>query len=149
MNRIKELRKINKMTQEDLAQKLNVKRSAISKYENNTVPLTDTLIINLTDIFKVSSDYLLGITEFPISSLNINSNSITNKKKKHLINNYDKLNDNGKNKLLDYSEDLIASNKYNDLILSTVAARSKDNNEPIKQEYIRDLSKIPPDDTDL
>lgn len=145
MNRIKELRKKNNMTQEDLAQKLNVKRSAISKYENETVPLTDSLILNLTSLFKVSSDYLLKIIDTPTPL------KVQNKKEQHLLNNYQKLNNTGKNKLIDYSDDLVALNKYNNnLILSTVAARSKNNNEPIKQEYIRDLSKIEPaDDIDL
>lgn len=60
MNRIKLLRERDNMTQEKLGSLLNVKKAAISKYENNIVPLTDDTISKLCDIFNVSSDYLLG-----------------------------------------------------------------------------------------
>ena len=63
MNRIKELRKQRGMTQDDLAEKLYVKRSVISKYENGSVPLTDNLILRLTNIFATSADYLLRKTD--------------------------------------------------------------------------------------
>ena len=59
MNRIKQLRKANGMTQDDLAKKLHLKRSVVSKYETGAVPLTDRLIVQLSDLFDVSSDYLL------------------------------------------------------------------------------------------
>lgn len=65
MNRIKQLRKSINMTQDELAQKLHLKRSVISKYENGLIPLTDLLIVQLSDIFNVSSDYLLGKSDDP------------------------------------------------------------------------------------
>ena len=63
MNRIKTLRERDNMTQEKLGKLLNVQKAAISKYENNVVPLTDETISKLCDIFHVSSDYLLGKTD--------------------------------------------------------------------------------------
>lgn len=60
MNRLKDLRKSQNMTQDDLAKILNVNRSVISKYESGSVPLTSDAIIVLTDFFEISSDYLLG-----------------------------------------------------------------------------------------
>ena len=63
MNRIKTLRERDNMTQEKLGKLLNVQKAAISKYENNIVPLTDETISKLCDIFHVSSDYLLGKTD--------------------------------------------------------------------------------------
>ena len=44
---------------------LNVNRSAISKYENGTIPLNDDVIMKLAEHFKVSTDYLLGRNEDP------------------------------------------------------------------------------------
>ena len=65
MNRIKELRKAQKINQESLASILNVSRATISKYETRFIPLTDETISLLTDYFNVSSDYLLGRTDDP------------------------------------------------------------------------------------
>lgn len=60
MNRIRELREKKKMKQSDLGRLLNVKDAAISKYETGKVPLTADTIIKLSEIFHVSTDYLLG-----------------------------------------------------------------------------------------
>ncbi|MCL2563094.1 MAG: helix-turn-helix domain-containing protein [Oscillospiraceae bacterium] len=62
INRIKELRISRGWTQDELAERLNVKRAAISKYENGKIPLTAETIGQLTEIFDVSSDYILGFT---------------------------------------------------------------------------------------
>lgn len=57
-----QLRKENGLTQEDLAEKLNTTRQAISKWENNQgYPETEKLLM-IGDIFKVSMDYLLKDT---------------------------------------------------------------------------------------
>lgn len=66
-NRICELREEKKMTQTKLGNLLNVTPAAISKYENNKVALTDTTIIQLTEIFEVTSDYLLGLSQSKVS----------------------------------------------------------------------------------
>lgn len=53
------LRKANNLTQEELAEQLNVSRQSVSKWESEqTVPDVDKLIA-LSEIFKVSTDYLL------------------------------------------------------------------------------------------
>lgn len=68
MNRIKELRKERGWKQEQLGEMLNVKRSAVSKYETGCVPLTDSTISLLCEIFGVSADYIIGRTEKRISN---------------------------------------------------------------------------------
>ena len=68
MNRLKQLRKEKNMSQEELAKKLHLKRSAISKYETGTISLSDSLIMELTELFDVSSDYLLCKTDIPNSA---------------------------------------------------------------------------------
>lgn len=61
-NRIKELRKKLKLTQEQLANKLNTSRSNIANYENNqNNPSLDTLF-RLSDILNCSVDYLAGFS---------------------------------------------------------------------------------------
>lgn len=58
--KIHKLRKENNMTQEDLAEKLNVSRQTISKWENGvTFPDIDN-ILQLCKVFNISSDSLLN-----------------------------------------------------------------------------------------
>ena len=61
--RIRTLRKKNNLTQAQLAERLGVTKSVISAYENDLrLPSYDTLIA-ISRIFKVSTDYLLGVEQ--------------------------------------------------------------------------------------
>ena len=57
---IKELRKENNMTQEDLAEKMGITRGAIGLYEREDRKFNYETLNKLIDIFDVSADYLLG-----------------------------------------------------------------------------------------
>lgn len=58
--RLKELRKIEKLTQNDVAKMLNSSATCYNYYENgNREPSIDTLC-KLADIYHVSLDYLVG-----------------------------------------------------------------------------------------
>jgi len=58
--RLRELRKENKMSQEDLGKLLGVTKVSISGYETGTrVPSLDVLQ-GMLDVFGVSADFLLG-----------------------------------------------------------------------------------------
>ena len=60
-NRLKTLRVQNDLTQAQLAQRLGLTKSVISAYENGLrMPSYDVLII-IARIFKVTTDYLLGV----------------------------------------------------------------------------------------
>lgn len=63
MNRLKLLREKQNMKQSELGKLLNVKDAAISKYESGKVPLTADTLIELSKIFHVSIDYILGISD--------------------------------------------------------------------------------------
>ncbi|HJA94089.1 MAG TPA: helix-turn-helix transcriptional regulator [Candidatus Eisenbergiella merdipullorum] len=58
-DRIKQLRTDAKMTQPELAAKLEVTRSAIATYENNTRQPSFHVLVRIAEIFHVSTDYLL------------------------------------------------------------------------------------------
>lgn len=60
MNRIKELRKAKKITQGDIARVLKVQQSTISHWENEKTEIDKATLLNLSDFFGVSVDYLLG-----------------------------------------------------------------------------------------
>ena len=58
--KLSKLRKENGISQEELAEKLNISRQAISKWENNeSLPDTENLIA-IAKLFNVSIDFLVG-----------------------------------------------------------------------------------------
>lgn len=63
--RLKEIRKENKLTQENLANKLNVARSIISKYEKGEFLIATHTLYTLCKYFNISADYLLGKIDSP------------------------------------------------------------------------------------
>lgn len=83
MNKIRELREENNWTQDELGQRLNVKRAAISKYESEKIPLTGETLRQLSEIFNVSTDYILGISNTRLSNF-ISIEKCTTKEKKSL-----------------------------------------------------------------
>lgn len=58
--RLKELRKENKMSQNDLGKLLGVSKVSISGYEKGTRIPSLEILNGILDIFGVSADYLLG-----------------------------------------------------------------------------------------
>lgn len=57
---LKKQRKDKGLTQEELAKLLNISRGAYAQYETGkNIPPTET-ILKLADIYKCSTDYLLG-----------------------------------------------------------------------------------------
>lgn len=58
-DKIKKLRKDNNMTQEDLAEKLNVSRQTISKWETNIVIPDADNIVSICKLFNITTDELL------------------------------------------------------------------------------------------
>jgi transcriptional regulator with XRE-family HTH domain len=89
-NRIKELRKEKELTQGELARIIHLTRSSIAGYESGSkIPTIDT-IIDLSNYFNVTTDYLLGVSNLRHynSPSELNQNFI-----KQFENNYNKLDD--------------------------------------------------------
>lgn len=59
-DKIIKLRKIKGWSQEELGEKLNVSRQAISRWESNTAQPDATNILKISKLFGVTSDYLLN-----------------------------------------------------------------------------------------
>lgn len=71
-NNLKTLRLQNGLTQAQVAQKLGVTKSVISAYETGLRLPSYDILINISKIFRVSTDYLLGlenIRELDLSGL--------------------------------------------------------------------------------
>ena len=62
-NRIRELREKRGMNQEALARFIGVSQQTISKVERNTDALGVDLLIEISDFFSVTTDYLLGLSD--------------------------------------------------------------------------------------
>lgn len=60
-NTLKTLRIKENLTQAQLAVKIGLTKSVISAYENSIRMPSYDVLIRLSEIFKVSTDYLLGI----------------------------------------------------------------------------------------
>ena len=62
--KIKQLRKFSGMTQEQLAEKLNISRQALSKWENGTSMPDVESVVRISMLFQISLEELL-IKEVP------------------------------------------------------------------------------------
>ena len=58
--RIKQLRTDRGMSQVDLAAKLGVSKQSVSNWENDNIQPSIEMLLKLSHIFSVSTDYLLG-----------------------------------------------------------------------------------------
>ena len=57
MNRVKELRKEHKITQEKLAASLGISRSAVAMYETGKCDLSNEILIACASFFEKSAQY--------------------------------------------------------------------------------------------
>ena len=71
MNRIKFLRENLKLSQEELAEKLNLSKGIISLYEQEKRKPSLEILIKLSEIFNVSIDYIIGRTDLKNESIPI------------------------------------------------------------------------------
>jgi len=61
--RLRIVRKENKLTQEELAKKVNTTKGTISNYENGHSTPSNEMLALLADALNTSTDYLLGRTD--------------------------------------------------------------------------------------
>lgn len=61
--RLKSARNRLKLTQEVLANKVNTTKATISNYENGHSTPSNEMLVLLSDVLEISTDYLLGKTD--------------------------------------------------------------------------------------
>ena len=59
-----ELRKLNHLTQRQMAERLGIAQPSYIRYENGKAEPTLANLVKIADIFDVSVDYLLGRKEY-------------------------------------------------------------------------------------
>lgn len=62
--RLRELRLEKGYTQQQIAEKLNIRQQSYIRYEYATGEPSLETLVKLAKIFEVSTDYLLGISEY-------------------------------------------------------------------------------------
>ncbi len=65
MKRLRELREARHMSQQRLAIELNVTQAAVSKYEMGLSEPDIAMLKNISELFNVSVDYLIGNSDIP------------------------------------------------------------------------------------
>ena len=61
--RIRDLREDNDLTQQQVADYLNIRQNTYSQYETGNRQIPIEVLIALASLYKTSTDYLLGITD--------------------------------------------------------------------------------------
>jgi transcriptional regulator with XRE-family HTH domain len=72
--RLREARRHLGYTQDDLAKKVNTQKTTISNYETGYSTPSNEMLIDLAKALKVSTDYLLGLSNSQNTNLNQESN---------------------------------------------------------------------------
>lgn len=67
MKNLKKLREERKLTQQNMADMLQIQRPTYSRYENGEREPDFETVLKMSDVLEVSVDYLLGRTDSPIS----------------------------------------------------------------------------------
>ena len=64
--RIRDLREDHDYTQQYVAEKLHIKQNTDSQYETGHRQIPLEILIRLADLYKTSTDYILGRTDNPV-----------------------------------------------------------------------------------
>lgn len=99
---IVDLRKDRNYTQKELAGLLNISAGCLSKYENGTTQPPLEMLIQISDVLNVSTDYLLGRNNFEFDYNKLNTSYIKSINGFTLLNEMLKLNRENRTRLLDY-----------------------------------------------
>lgn len=103
-NQLKNLRKREKMSQNALAEKLFVSQQAVAKWEKNISTPNPDMLIKIAEVFNVSVDDLLGLSDEKKSPANIPASEGL---KKELSDIMDDLDQEGQKAVFQYAQFLV------------------------------------------
>ncbi len=111
--RITQLRKEKGLNRKQFADYLGIPSTTLRNYEINAREPGHVFLKQVSQIFHVSIDYLLGMSETkqPVLFCNSEKNSL-NEEEQQLIDNYRQLNEEGQERLLETSEEFLELAKY-------------------------------------
>jgi len=70
-NRIKDLREDNDLTQAEIAKQLGLHTTQYQRYERAETTIPADIIVDIAKFYKVSTDYILGLTNISKPSYKI------------------------------------------------------------------------------
>lgn len=127
-DRIRKLRKISNLSQEEFGEKIGLSRSAICGIENETRNIPDRTIKLISNVFNVSESWLKSGIEDELFEKWDNSSSLTNLHEQvntieqiqntfgsdyvTILESFDELNTKGKQKAIEVVDDLTLIPKY-------------------------------------
>jgi transcriptional regulator with XRE-family HTH domain len=96
-------------TRKSFSEELNIPYRTITNYENGSREPGSEYLTRIADICGCTTDWLLGLSDNPKrEAQTLVKDSLFNT----LKDNYDELNDEGRERLTSYSDDLVSSGKY-------------------------------------
>lgn len=110
---MKKLRISLGMTQETFAKSFGLSKSTYNNYETGSRDPGVLFLKQVADKYNVTVDFILGRSNDPKKTYSEEvEDSISNEIELRLLSNYRSLNEEGQEKLVEYSDDLASMNKY-------------------------------------
>lgn len=107
-SRLRQAREQSGLTQQDLAEKLGVTKSAIGNYENGVSSPKWDVLLKIFDVLQVEPNFLY---QDSFSSDSADPVVLT-PQQSALLSSFDQLNEEGQQKAVDYVDDLVLTGRY-------------------------------------
>lgn len=107
-SRLRQAREQSGLTQQDLAEKLGVTKSAIGNYENGVSSPKWDVLLKIFDVLHVEPNFLYQDSFSPDSAEPV----LLTPQQSALLSSFDQLNEEGQQKAVDYVEDLVLTGRY-------------------------------------
>lgn len=107
-SRLRQAREQSGLTQQDLAEKLGVTKSAVGNYENGVSSPKWDVLLKIFDILMVEPNFLYQDS----FSLDLSEKVTLTPQQSALLSSFDQLNEEGQQKAVDYVDDLVLTGRY-------------------------------------
>ena len=107
-SRLRQAREQSGLTQQDLAEKLGVTKSAIGNYENGVSSPKWDILLKIFDVLQVDPNFLYQ-DSFSFDSADP---VVLTPRQSALLSSFDQLNEEGQQKAVDYVDDLVLTGRY-------------------------------------
>ena len=138
MEKLKEIRKLKKISQKEFAEQMNVAQNTVSRWENGERLMDSDTLIKAADFFNVSVDYLLGRAKKSQTITAVQKNAESMK----IIDEYTKLNDLGKHEAVKRIKELSLIPSYRGNEMPIAAHSEGEINEEEMKLMREDLDEL-------